>query len=86
MEKSLITEHELREKIQSALKNVWTHPEHVWEVESLKAVNEPSRNWEAETSFGGNDLLHVDDCEECMTLHTRVLDELASKYDVSWPS
>ena len=86
MEKSPITEHELLEKIQSAMKNVWIHAEHVWSVESLKAMNHPSRNWEAETSFGGNDLLHVDGCEECKALHTRVLGELASRYDVSWPS
>lgn len=84
MEKTLLSERKLVDAINSALAKSWSHPERPCRVESLKKASRPDRNWEVDTdSTSGPDLLHA---EECSTLRKRVLAELASKYDVLWPT
>ena len=86
MEKSLCTEQQLLDAANCAIAKELPHPEHEWRVESLRIVNHPNRNWDADqitTMRKSTDLRHIAECE---ALCERVLDELASKYDVSWPS
>lgn len=80
MKKALLSERKLVDVINNALAKDWPHSEHPCRVESLKKTNRPSANWEVDTdSTSGPDLLHV---AECNGLRKRVLEELASKYDV----
>lgn len=86
MEKILLTERKLLDAIKCAIVKECPHPEHECRVESLKIVNHPNRNWEADqitTMRKSTDLWHM---EECEALCERVLERLASEFDVSWPS
>lgn len=84
MVKTLLPEQKLVEAINNALAKDWPHSERLCRVESVKKANRPNCNWEVATdSTSGPDLRHAAECE---TLRQRVLEELASKYDVLWPS
>lgn len=83
-EKPLLSEQELLDRINSALEKDWLYPEHHCRVLSLKKVPDTNHNWLAEpANTGGLDHLLKDECD---ALCLRVLDELASRYDVSWSS
>ena len=84
MTKALITEQRLIDAINLALRHDWPHKDCHCEVSALSKVKYPERNWEVEqTSMGGSDLLHAEECERLLD---RVLNELVVKYDVKWPT
>ena len=84
MGKDHLSEQQLLDRINSALEKDWPYPEQHCRVLSLKKVSDINRNWMAEPpNTGGLDHLLKDECDAlCLT----VLDDLASRYDVSWPS
>ena len=84
MTKALITEQQLVDVINSALRNDWPLKDCHCEVAALKRVNFPERNWEVElTSMGGASLLHTEECERLLK---RVSNDLVAEYDVHWPA
>jgi hypothetical protein len=80
--KALITEKQLIDAINVALRNDWKHQDHHCLVSGLRRVALSDRNWEVSMSnTGGADFRHAAECE---ALKERVIAELIPKYDVKW--